>query len=401
MINTPFYIAKRYLWSKGKRNIVTLISRISLFGVMIITAALVVLLSAFNGIEKMIEQLYSEFDPPITIQHVQRKTFFENELNLAKLKRIPGIKNVSEQVEEIVVLRHEQKWINATLYGVEKSYLNECHLSKHLINGYGKTDFIDGHFAYLGADLMQNLKIGLGTSEKEQVVLYAPKRHVKIRLGKAPFHSARITVDGAMNFNQEVNATALIWDLSSAKNLLGYENEISKVYLFIKPGYDVQEVKDQIQKKLGKGFFSVRTNLEKNELIFKTSKSERLVVFIILLFVFVLAAFNLVASLTMLFVEKKDSIDLLTAIGMSKKDVFHIFFYEGLLISGWGIFFGLILGYGVGFLQLNYGFLRIPGANIPFPVVFSWFDLASITFSVSGLSFLFSYFPVKLLTKSR
>ena len=80
MINTSFYIAKRYLWSKGKRNIVTLISRISLFGVMIITAALVVLLSAFNGIEKMIEQLYSEFDPPITIQHVQRKTFFENEI---------------------------------------------------------------------------------------------------------------------------------------------------------------------------------------------------------------------------------------------------------------------------------------------------------------------------------
>lgn len=401
MINTPFYIAKRYLWSKGKRNIVTLISRISLFGVMIITAALVVLLSAFNGIEKMIEKLYSEFDPPITIQHIQRKTFFENELNLSNLKTIPGVKNVSKQVEEIVVLRHDQKWINATLYGVEKSYLNECHLSKHLINGCGETDFQDGRFAYLGADLMQNLKIGLSTSEKEQVVLYAPKRNVKIRLGKAPFHSARIPVDGAMNFNQEVNATALIWDLSSAKNLLGYEREISKVYLFLKPGFDVQEVKDRIQKKLGKGVFSVKTNLEKNELIFRTSKSERLVVFIILLFVFVLAAFNLVASLTMLYVEKKDSVDLLRAMGMSKKDVFHIFFYEGLLISGWGIFFGLILGYGVGFLQLSYGFLHIPGANIPFPIVFSWLDLISISCSVSVLSFLFSYFPVRLLTKSR
>ena len=368
---------------------------------MIITAALVVLLSAFNGIEKMIEQLYSEFDPPITIQHVQRKTFFENELNLSNLKTIPGVKNVSKQVEEIVVLRHDQKWINATLYGVEKSYLNECHLPKHLINGYGETDFQDGRFAYLGADLMQNLKIGLSTSDKEQVVLYAPKRNVKIRLGKAPFHSARIPVDGAMNFNQEVNATALVWDLSSAKNLLGYEHEMSKVYIFLKPGYDVQEVKDRIQQKLGKGVFSVKTNLEKNELIFRTSKSERLVVFIILLFVFVLAAFNLVASLTMLYVEKKDSIDLLRAMGMSKKDVFHIFFYEGLLISGWGIFFGLILGYGVGFLQLSYGFLRIPGANIPFPIVFSWIDLASITCSVSVLSFLFSYFPVRLLTKSR
>lgn len=368
---------------------------------MIITAALVVLLSAFNGIEKMIEQLYSEFDPPITIQHVQRKTFFENELNLTELKAIPGVKSVSEQVEEIVVLRHDQKWINATLYGVDKSYLNECHLSKHLINGYGAYDFQDGHFAYLGADLMQNLKIGLGSSEKEQVVLYAPKRNVKIRLGKAPFHSARIPVDGAMNFNQEVNATALIWDLTSAKNLLGYDHELSKVYLFLKPGYDLQAVKEQLQKKIGNGVFSVKTNLEKNELIFRTSKSERLVVFIILLFVFILAAFNLVASLTMLYVEKKDSIDLLGAMGMSKKGVFQIFFFEGLLISGWGIFFGLILGYAVGFLQFSFGFLRIPGANIPFPIVFSWLDLVSITCSVSLLSFLFSYFPVRLLTKSR
>jgi lipoprotein-releasing system permease protein len=401
VINTPFYIAKRYLWSKGKRNIVTLISRISLFGVMIITAALVVLLSAFNGIEKMIEQLYSEFDPQITIQHAQRKTFFENEINFSDLRSTPGIQHVSKQVEEIVVLRHEQKWINATLYGVEKNYLKDCHLSKHLINGYGASDFQDGHFAYLGADLMQNLKMALGPTEKEQVVLYAPKRNVKIRLGKAPFHSARIPIDGAMNFNQEVNAGALIWDLSSAENLLGYDHEISKIYLSLKPGFNAQEVKEILQNKLAKNQFSVKTNVEKNELIFRTSKSERLVVFIILLFVFVLAAFNLVASLTMLYVEKKESVDLLSAIGMSKKDVFNIFFYEGLLISGWGILLGLILGYGVGLLQLNVGLLRIPGANIPFPIVFTWFDLFSITLTVSALSFLFSYFPVRILMKSR
>lgn len=401
MINTPFYIAQRYLWSRGKRNIVTLISRISLFGVMIITAALVVLLSAFNGIEKMIEQLYSEFDPQITIQHAQRKTFFENEINLRALRAVPGIKNTSKQVEEIVVLRHDQKWINAVMYGVETNYLSDCHLNKHLINGYGASDFIDGHFAYLGADLMQNLKLGLSSTEKDQVVLYAPKRNVKIRLGKAPFHSARIPIDGAVNFNQEANATALIWDLASARNLLGYDHEISKLYLSVYPGYDLQEVKNQLKRNLDSQAFIVKTNLEKNELIFKTSKSERLVVFIILLFVFVLAAFNLVASLTMLYVEKKESIQLLSALGMRKKEIFNIFFYEGLLISGWGILCGLILGYTVGFLQLQFGILRIPGANIPFPIVFSWFDLLTITLSVSLLSLVFSYFPVRLLVKGR
>jgi lipoprotein-releasing system permease protein len=400
VINTPLYIAKRYLWSKGKRNIVTLISRISLFGVLIITAALVVLLSAFNGIEKMIEQLYSEFDPPITIQHVQRKTFFENEIDTRSIKAIPGIKGVSRQVEEVIVLRHEQKWINAKLYGVEKSFLLDCHVQKHLLGGIGQNAFSDGRFAFVGAELMQNLKISIGSTNTDDLLIYAPKRNVKIRLGKAPFHTARLAIDGAVNFNQEVNASALMWDFQSASNLLGYEREISKLYITLMPGYDGQEVKAKIQKVIGNNTFNIRTNLEKNELIFRTSKSERLVVFIILLFVFILAAFNLVASLTMLYVEKKDSIKLLSAIGMSKKDLFSIFFYEGLLISGTGIFFGLILGYIVCILQLKFEMLIIPGANIPFPIVCSLSDFGLILASVSTLSFLFSYFPVRLIVKS-
>ena len=400
MINTPLYIAKRYLWSKGKRNIVTLISRISLFGVLIITAALVVLLSAFNGIEKMIEQLYSEFDPQITIQHVQRKTFFENEIDLRRIKSIPGIKNVSRQVEEVIVLRHEQKWINAKLYGVEKSFLSDCHIQKHLLGGIGQNTFSDGRFAFVGAELMQNLKIRIGSETADELLIYAPKRNVKIRLGKAPFHSERLPIDGAVNFNQEVNATALMWDFESASNLLGYDREISKLYLTLKPGYDAQEVKAKIQQAIGKTQFSVRTNLEKNELIFRTSKSERLVVFIILLFVFILAAFNLVASLTMLYVEKKDSVKLLSAIGMTKNDLFRIFFYEGLLISGVGIFFGLMVGYLVCILQLKSEILIIPGANIPFPIVCSLTDFTLILSSVSTLSLLFSYFPVRLIVKS-
>jgi len=400
VINTSLYIAKRYLWSRGKRNIVTLISRISLFGVMIITAALVVLLSAFNGIEKMIEQLYSEFDPPITIQHTQRKTFFENELAFQKIQSIPGVKGVSRQIEEIIVLRNDQKWINAKLYGLEKSFLSDCHIQKHLLGGFGENAYSDGQFAFVGAELMQNLKVRIGTTDPDEILIYAPKRNVKILLGKAPFHSARLSIDGAVNFNQEVNASALLWDFQAASQLLGYDQEISKLYVSLNPGYEAQSVKEQIQKVIQNPSFSVRTNLEKNELIFRTSKSERLVVFIILLFVFVLAAFNLVASLTMLYVEKKESIQLLSAIGMSKKDIFRIFFYEGLLISGWGIFLGLILGYVVCLLQMSLEFLVIPGANIPFPIVFSLTDFFLIFVSVSALSLVFSYFPVRLIVRS-
>jgi lipoprotein-releasing system permease protein len=269
-----------------------------------------------------------------------------------------------------------------------------------LLGGIGQNAFFDGRFAFVGAELMQNLKINIGSNTADELLIYAPKRNVKIRLGKAPFHTTRLAIDGAVNFNQEVNATALMWDFQSASNLLGYDREISKLYIALKPGYNGQEVKAKIQQVIGKTTFAVRTNLEKNELIFRTSKSERLVVFIILLFVFILAAFNLVASLTMLYVEKKDSVKLLSAIGMTKNDLFRIFFYEGLLISGAGIFFGLMAGYLVCILQLKSELLIIPGANVPFPIVCSLSDFILILSSVSALSFIFSYFPVRLIVKS-
>ena len=146
--------------------------------------------------------------------------------------------------------------------------------------------------------------------------------------------------------------------------------------------------------------FVVKTNYEKNEFIFKTSKSERLIVIFIMIFIFILASFNLVASLTMLFVEKRENIKTLKSMGLTEKNIFKIFFLEGLLISGAGIFLGLIVGYTVCLVQQEFGLLQIPGAGMPFPVKLVLKDFFLVLFSVSTLSILFSYFPVKFLLKN-
>jgi len=158
-------------------------------------------------------------------------------------------------------------------------------------------------------------------------------------------------------------------------------------------------VKAEIRQLLGKDF-EVRTNYEKNELIYKTSKSEKVIVLIILLFIFILAAFNLIASLTMLFVEKKDNVQTMIAFGADRKTVFNIFFLEGILISGKGILIGLILGYGICLIQLKSALLTMPNSGgEPFPIDISFNDGLLIVFLVATLSFLFSYFPIRFLLR--
>jgi lipoprotein-releasing system permease protein len=380
--------------------------------VAVITAALVIILSAFNGMEKMIESIYSEFDSDIAITAAKGKTFRENEVNWINLSKVEGIKSYSRAVEEIVVLRHEKKWVNATLMGVERNFLDAIQLNKrndkgqmvHLVNGEGiiyekKTGKSLG---LIGGDLMQKLNLQIGnSSQRESLLIYAPKRNAKLRPGKTPFNADRIFLAGGINYNREVNEEIVLWPLIEAQNLLLFNNELTHILIDVdsKFGYSNNEVKQKVIKILGPRF-KVRTNYEKNELIYQTSKSERLVVVAILIFIFILASFNLIASLTMLFLEKKDNMTTLKSIGFSDKEVFQIFFFEGLLISFSGLILGLILGYCICLAQIWLKLIIIPGPNLAFPISFSWSDFFLIVGSISCLSFVFSFFPVRILIRN-
>lgn len=351
----------------------------------------------------MIETLYSEFDADITIVANKRKTFDEREIDWKKLTAIPEIKSFSKVIEEIVVLRHEKKWVNATLIGVEQNYLQSIDLNQHLWAGNNtfKDLKTENSYGIIGVDLFKKLDGIMPTAgEQERLTIYAPKRNIKIRLGKNPFYTQAVYISGVMNYNKEVNEDKLLWPLAATRDLLNYSSELTHVYVQVNSGSTNDVVKEKIKAALGSSF-RVKTNFEKNELIFQTSKSERMVVIIIMIFIFVLASFNLIASLTMLYIEKKDNISSLKSLGLSQNGVFQIFFFEGLLISGIGILTGLFFGYAVCFLQLKFSLLMIPGPNIPFPINISLGDFFLVFFSVSILSVLFSYFPTKILLKQR
>lgn len=376
------------------------ITRVSVIGIAVITAALVILIAAFNGIERMVENLYSAYDAPITIRSTQGKTFLENTLDLAAIRSFPGVKNVSRAVEETVILKKQKKWVNAHLVGVDAGYLKDCALDKHLVDGIPA--FLDDQqaTAIIGATLLDKLDGYISELDgKEELLLYTPLREAKIGSRKSPFMIAPLTVVGKMNYNREVNASELLVPLDFARNQLNFTTDLTALFVAVDSTSDPMEIKETLQQQLGSKF-EVKTAAEKNELIFKTSRSEKRIVVLILIFIFILAAFNLVASLTMLFIEKKENIQTLIRIGATNQFIFRIFFFEGLLIAAKGIVIGLFIGVIVCTLQINFSFLAMPNSNgEAFPIAFGWKDGLLIVGLVSSLSFLASYLPVWYLIK--
>src|SRR5690554_133786 len=401
-MNVARFIARRYFKAKKSLNVINLITMISVVGIAISTAALVILLSAFNGIEQMVVKLYSDFDPSISIRSAKAKTFNQGFLDLEKIKSVKGVQNTSRAIEEVVILKHEDKWVHAQMTGVDTSFLAMSKMEDHLVDGVAQLYRNDGvPQAIFGAYLLDKLGgyIPISDHIQEQITFNVPLREGKIRPGKNPLNVRMVNVSARMNYNREVNAEKVIIPYELANELLEYGEDITALYIDVSKDYNLNSVKYEIKEIVGKDF-EVKTNFEKNELIFKTSQSERLIVYFILVFIFILASFNLIASIAMLFVEKKSDITTLYSLGANKRTLFNIFFFEGLMIVGRGVIFGLIIGYTVAFSQIIFGLISMPSApGESFPMQTTWNDAIMIILSVSALGFIVSYFPTKILIR--
>lgn len=400
-MNVARFIARRYFKAKTSLNVINLISKISVGGIAISVAALVILLSAFNGIEQMVIKLYSDFDSSLTIRSAKAKTFNQNFLEIENITQVKGVINLSRAIEEVVILKHEDKWVHAKMIGVDTTFLSMTKMKHHLVDGEALLYRVDEPQAIFGAVLLDKLGGYIPVSEhlREQIIFNAPLREGKIRPGKTPLNIRAVDVSARMNFNREVNAESVVVPYELAQELLEYNEDISAIYLEVNEKVNLNKVKKEVQALVGADF-EVKTHLEKNELIFKTSQSERLIIYFILVFIFILASFNLIASIVMLFVEKKNDVATLISIGADKNTIRNIFFYEGLLIVARGAIIGLFIGYIVTFSQIQFGLVAMP--SVPgesFPMFATWTDATLILFTVGLLGVVISYFPTNVLMK--
>jgi lipoprotein-releasing system permease protein len=374
---------------------------ISVVGITISTAALVILLSAFNGIEDMVIKLYSDFDPDISVRSAKAKTFNQNFIDLEAIEKVEGVNFTVRALEEVVILKHEKKWVHAKMLGVDPEFVEMTKMDEHLVDGEPYLYINNEPHAIFGASLLDKLDayVPMSSVNKELITFHVPLREGKIRPGKNPLNVKNINVAARMNYNREVNSEKVVIPYELARELLEYDEDVTAIYVDISENSDLEDVKASIIDLLGEDF-EVKTSFEKNELIFKTSQSERIIVYFILVFIFILSSFNLIASITMLFVEKKEDIKTLNSFGADKKTIFNIFFYEGLMISGRGVLLGLTIGYIVCFAQIYIGILGMPSApGEYFPMKTTLSDAFFIVLSVSILGFLVSYLPTKYLIK--
>ncbi len=396
-MNLPFFISRRYLFSKKKHNVINIISGVSMMGVGIGAMALVVVMSAFNGLENLVSKLYSSFDPDIMITTHKGKTFDSTNLQKEKIKKIKGVKYYCEALEETVYLRYKEKEAIATVKGLEDDFVKMSGIDTMVTEGEFVLKSNGNNFAVIGYGIAY--KLGLFVENVlEPVRIYSARREEFVSINpEQAFKQGNIMPSGVFMINQDFDLKYILVPLGFAKDLLERKNEISSVEIGLEKGVDELKIKNEISLIAGKDF-EVKTRYELNELIFKTNKTEKWITYLILSFILIIATFNVIGSLTMLILEKKDDMKILRSIGAEKELIKKIFLFEGLLITLIGGLCGLILGGLLCAGQQQLGFVRLQGVMVEFyPVKMVLSDFLAVLGTVIIIGFIASWLPVKFV----
>ena len=395
-------IARRYLFSKGNRNVINIISGIAVTGVAIGSLAMIIVLSAFNGLESLVSTLYTSVDPDLRIEPTKGKVFDLDSARYDELAGWPEIHASAPVLEETVFLQYENQQNIVTLRGIPEYYLSNLHLEEHLVEGELALTYREQNAALLGFGIADNLSLFVRDGIETINVFAAKRNGMKSMNPENKFKSKRILPVGIVALNPEFDYTYFYTTLDFAEDLLDYNQQASYVDVTLAKGSDVDEAKEKLQLHFGDGF-SVKTRIELNDLIYKTNATEKWVTFFILSFILIVATFNLVGSLSMLIIEKRKDISLLRSIGFSIDHVRRLFLFEGIMITTIGTSFGLGLGIVIILLQQYVGFFPLHGGIVEFyPVELEIPDVIAVVGVTFGIGFLASFLPVfALLHKKR
>ncbi|HLP11191.1 MAG TPA: FtsX-like permease family protein [Flavobacteriales bacterium] len=396
MFGLKFFIARRFLFSKKSHSVINIISLISVFSVAIITAALVIILSAINGFEDTIKGLYSKFDPDIKITAVKGKTFLPDEAKIKKLKTLDFVQFTCPTVEEICLFKNDEQWRHAEVKGVDENFLKMIKLQENM-DGEAVLKLDSGYFMILGSVVAQNLNADLQEAViPDYLRVYAPLRTKKMGLATKAFNEETVPVSGVFHISPELDNQYVITHIALMDRMLEYEGEISAIEIGLKPGTDDEEARDKIDQVMGNDF-DVKTRYQQKELIYKTNQTEKLFVFIIMVFVLILAGFNVIAAVTMLVIDKQKDTATLEILGLTRKKIKQIFTLNGLLINLLGGGIGLAIGVGLVLLQYHYHIVPMSNAIIDYyPVKLIWTDVLKSFAALMGIAIFSSWFPVWL-----
>ena len=398
-MNFPLYIAKRYLISEKSHNLINIISWISVSGIAVGTMALIIVLSAFNGLETLVEELYASFDPDLKITILEGKTFSQDEFPKEKILELPEVAFYNSALEEVALIKYQDKQTVATIKGVEESFYKMSGMDSLMIEGARDNNNKSTNNIIMGWGIADKLALFISESVY-QIGVIVPKRGNKkgLVLG-SEFNKKTAYATGIFSVNPDFDTKYVLGELPFVQKLLKHKNRISSVELGLIEGSDWDKVKNKVQHIVGTNY-KVETRYEMNELIFKTNKTEKWVTFLILSFILIIASFNIIGSLTMLILDKKKDVWILKTMGANNSVIRKIFFAEGMLINLLGAFSGMAIGALICWLQTTFGLLRLAGGVVDFyPIEMNIMDFVNVSVIVVLIGLIASWYPVRILTR--
>lgn len=399
----PFYIAWRYLFSKKRQNFINIISAISVSGITLGTAALIIVLSVFNGFENIVISLYNSFDPDIKISLSEGKNFDLKTFPCDELKKIGGIKQTSETLEETVLLKYRDKQFIGVMKGVDGNFLLMSGLDSMVSDGTAKLESADTNFAITGAGIAYHLSLNIH-DPFSLINIYAPKRGEAVTINpEDAFNHGGLPSSGIFSIQQDFDNKYIIVPVRFARELLDYtDRRVSALELSIDPRANKEKIIAEIQQLIGTTY-KVEDRLRQHELLYKIMASEKWAVYLILSFILLIATFNVIGSLTMLIIDKKQDIGTLYSLGVREKNIQLIFLMEGLLISLSGAFTGLFLGFIACFLQEKYGLIRLQGSGTfvieSYPVSMNPADFFYVLSTVLAIGVFAAWYPARQIIR--
>ncbi len=399
-LNLPLLFARRYLLAKRQQNAINLITLISIVVIAVVTAAMVVVLSTLNGISELVDSIYSPFDQDITITPAQGKTFDRDSLDLASITAVPGVKDHSWVIEENVLLRCGQQQAVATMKGVDTSYLSMSEMAGHMYSGEPVLGDSLGPLALIGIGLKVDLDAPLNDGVFKPLQISAPIRGRKLsKYQQGAFEQDALAIGGAFSINIEFDTKYVLVPIALADSLLHYRGAVNALELRTIPGTDLEGLQRALSASLGTRYH-VQTRYQKNALMYRTNESEKWFTFVVLLFIGLIGAFNIIATLTMMMIEKKRDMRTLMSMGAPPSLVRGVFFNEGLLIVVVGVATGLLFGLGICLLQQHFGLVALSDSVVEsYPVKVMWTDLVLVTVAVLGIGLLATWVPLRTLSR--
>lgn len=405
-MNLPFYIARRYLFSKKKHNAINIISGISVCGVALVTLALVCTLSVFNGFQDMVAGFFTAFDPELKITVREGKVFEPGTAAIREVRALPEIDVWTETLEENAMVQYKDRQAMAVIKGVEDNFEQLTSIDSLL---YGAGEFIlhDSIVDYgvLGVELISELGTGLQFVDPLQV--YAPKRNVRVNMANpsASFNRDYLFSPGVVFVvnQQKYDARYILTSLDFARRLFNYDTEVSAIELKLKPDADASAVQRKISRMLGDDYV-VLNRYEQQADVFRIMEIEKFISYLFLTFILAIACFNVIGSLSMLILDKREDVETLRNLGADDRLIARIFLFEGRLISLFGALAGIILGLLLCFFQQRFGIISLGGGSGSFivdayPVSVHVTDVILIFITVIAVGFLSVWYPVHYLTR--